>query len=156
MSRGQLKRVNHRTECSVTSCRNMITFASEEETECLSFYSGAKKKKRKDSLTLPLLMYPLPSSTQHLSLGDKPTSNRSVQPVSSEHTHMRSYKSPSMVRFHFENNGNFTTTWALPLICRGGGGQRRRKEHKGQGVSSGKSFHWKKMRHELEYLPLLP
>lgn len=107
-----------------------------KKEEVFHFTQVPQKKKKKDSLTLSFPLYLLPSSAQHLSLDDKPTSNRSVQPVSSEHTRtIWRAKSLTMVRFHLENNGNFTTTRPLPHICQEGrcrnieGTQGRKKRY---------------------------
>lgn len=56
-----------------------------------------------------------------------------------------------MVRFHFENNSNFTT---LQHICQEGGAKNVEKHKRGK-VSSEKTLDWQKMRDEWEYLPLL-
>lgn len=71
-SRGPPQRVNDGTECSATSCRGMINSLSGEERVPFILHSCQKRG-----------FHRCPSSTQHLSLGDKDASKRSLQPASS-------------------------------------------------------------------------
>ena len=57
-SGGQLKRVNHRTECSVMSSRNMISFYLERKKRQSGFHFA-----QVPTLTFPFSMHPLRSSS---------------------------------------------------------------------------------------------
>lgn len=113
-----------------------------------------KKKKKKDSLTLPLLSPsppPLnicPSVTSPLQTAQCNLSRLSTRI-------WRAIKALAWSNFILkimaisqqpEHNCSFVK----------GEVPKMQTEHKGEKVSSGKSLQWKKMRHELEYRPLLP
>lgn len=144
-SAGPLQRVNHGAECSATSCRGMINSVSGEER--VPFTQLPKKK-------IPPLP---PSSTQHLSLGDKPASKRSVQPPSHP-GRAAAGERLGTVGFHFENSRNFKKDPKTHLKekrnkLRGLKMQKGRKRGK---VSSGKSLPWRKMSHAFKNPSIRP
>lgn len=152
-SRRQRKQVNHRTECSVTSCSNMITVTSKGRRDRMAFI--LLRCQLKDSLTLPFLVYLLPllRSTSvprwqaHFKL-------LSATCLSSAHTpeELKASVWPDSILkiiaisqqpFHY---ATFVKR-AVPKM---------KEEHKSGKVSPEKSLHWQKMRREWEYYPLLP
>lgn len=97
---------------------------------------------------------PLPSSTQHLSLGDKLTSNCSAQPASSEHTseELKASVCPDSILkiIAISQQPLHYYTFVKREIL------KRQKEHKRENARLEKSLHKQKMRHEFGIPSITP
>lgn len=137
---GQLKQVNHRTECSVTSCRNMITFASKrrDRVAFILLRCQKKKKKRFPHSFLPRVPAPLLRSTS------VPRWQAHFKPLSATcliwaHTY-EELKASAWSDSIWKIMAISQQPFPLPHICQEGGAENA-KEHKGEKVSPGKSRH---------------